>query len=76
MGTSITLWGSMPSSAMGSEVAYSAFFRLAAVNESPSHTITPSFFRYFRLVLSAAGFMATSTSASSPGVNTSLPTLT
>src|SRR5207244_6359884 len=50
-----------------------ALARLRSENAPVSTTIVPPRRRSFRSTLSAAGFMATSTSTSSPGVVTSTP---
>ena len=60
----------MPSSAMGSLVLNSAFARSFSVNESMSMIIAPVGLQCLYCVLSAAGFIATSMSHSSPGVST------
>ena len=81
-----------PSSVNGLSVVYRAFLRSASVNESVSTITTASFlnkasaslkvapcllnFEPRAQTLSAAAFIATITSALSPGVNTPLPTLT
>src|SRR4051794_10596226 len=51
--------------------SYPAFFRLRSVNASVSTISVPPFGRSRRLVLSAAGFIATRTSGWSPGVRMS-----
>ncbi len=64
------------SSVNGLSVANPAFSKSLAANESVSKSSTPSGFSTLAFTLSAAGFIATSTSAWSPGVCTSAPTCT
>ncbi|OAV72353.1 hypothetical protein Barb7_03120 [Bacteroidales bacterium Barb7] len=58
-----------PSSPKGSSVANCAFSKSSFSNESVSIITIVSGFKYFTFTFNAAGFIATSTSALSPGVN-------
>ena len=60
----------IPSSAIGSSVLNSALARSFSVNESLSMMMAPVGLQCLCCVFSAAGFMATSMSHSSPGVST------
>ena len=57
-----TLYSFSSSSAIGSSVANPAFLRCSSVIESPSMITVAPCLSHLRLALSAAGFMATSTS--------------
>ena len=66
----------MPNSLKGSSVLNAAFSRSLFSNESVSKRMTPFDLTYFTFVFRAAGFMATNTSALSPGVYTPFPMCT
>src|SRR6266850_4884290 len=72
MSTVSTWYGASEPSSIGL-AGKPALARLRSVNAPVSTTIVPPSRRSFRATLSAAGFMATSTSTASPGVVTSTP---
>ena len=76
MATGTTCTEFMFSSLKGSSVRNAAFSRSFFWNESVSMITTAFGFTYLVLVFNAAGFMATKTSALSPGVYTPLPICT